>query len=312
MPEDWTRYRLDGCVLERGPVTAPQIKLDAATLPPRVDLRPDCPPVEDQGPIGSCTANAVVGALEFLQRRDGLSHVDLSRLFVYFNARQLGECTDVDAGTCLSHVLAGVLAHGACEERLWPNAPDKVTEKPTPPCYENARQHQAIEFAMTPLGEPVMQALTRGLPVVFTTFMPRSYYDAAGATGTAPPPEAVTGEVDVGHCMLIVGYDLATEEWIARNSWGETWGEGGYFRIPFATLKAYSVADHFWVIGAISRKTGLELVGPSMAQAASSIAAAAPQQMRDRVRALRQTLRTEIADRIETSRQGFRDRLRGK
>ena len=312
MPQDWTDYRLDGCVLEKQPVRAPELHLDETSLPGRVDLRAECPPVEDQGPIGACTANAVVGALEYLQRRGGLDHIDLSRLFVYYNARQLGDCTDVDSGTCLSHVLAGVLAHGACEESLWPNHADKVTVRPSQACYDNAQQHQAIEFAMTPLGERTMQAVARGLPVVFTTFMPRSYYDAAADTGEAPPPGTAQGPVDVGHCMLIVGYDTGGQYWIARNSWGESWGDGGYFRIPFLTLQAYSVPEHFWVIGAISQTSGLHLVGPSMAQATATIAAEAPRQMSARLRELRQTLRTDISDRIETARRDFRSRLRGE
>ncbi len=312
MPEDWSRYRLDGCVLEKQPVHAPKLVPDAMELPRQVDLRAWCSPVEDQGPIGACAANAVVGELEYLQRRDELTHIDLSRLFAYYNARHLGECTDVDAGTCLSHVLAGVLAHGVCEETFWPNHPDKVSEKPPIECYQNALRHQAIEFAMTPLGEAVMQATARGLPVVFTTFMPREYYDAAADTGLAPPPSAAQGPDDVGHCMLIVGYDLDNEHWIARNSWGEAWGDGGYFRIPFLTLRAYAAPEQFWVIGAISQKTGLNVVGPSMAQSTASIQRNAPDQMRTRVQQLRQSLRAEIKDRVDTARSDFRRRLRGE
>ena len=312
MPQDWTTYRLDGCVLEKQPVPAPELKAEDTTLPPKMDLRPWCPPVEDQGPIGACAANAVVGALEYLQRREDMSHVDLSRLFVYYNARHLGDCADVDSGTCLSHVLASVLAHGACEERIWPNSPDKVTTKPSDECYRNAMRHQALEFAMTPLGNPAMLALARGLPVVFTTFMPREYYDAAAETGRAHFAGMSEGPDDVGHCMLLVGYDLGEECWIARNSWGENWGEGGDFRIPFSTLKSYALPEHFWVIGAISQRSDVGLVGPSMAKATASITANAPAQMSARLKAFRQSLRSDIKDRIETSPKGFRDRLRSE
>ena len=44
-------------------------------------------PVEDQSSLGSCAANALVGALEYLVRRETGQHVDLSRTFVYFNQR---------------------------------------------------------------------------------------------------------------------------------------------------------------------------------------------------------------------------------
>ena len=38
-------------------------------LPPRVDLRAQCPPVYDQGQLGSCTSNAIGGAIEFDQMK---------------------------------------------------------------------------------------------------------------------------------------------------------------------------------------------------------------------------------------------------
>ena len=56
-----------------------------AVLPARVDLRRLCPAVEDQGDLGSCTANALVGALEFLECKARAPFADLSRLFVYYN-----------------------------------------------------------------------------------------------------------------------------------------------------------------------------------------------------------------------------------
>ena len=114
------------------------------------------------------------------------------------------------------------------------------------------------------------------------------------------------------HSMLIVGYDLEGEYWIVRNSWGEGWGDGGYFRIPFQTLEAYAVPEHFWVIGAISQKSGLRVVGPSMAQSAATITQNAPDQMRARLQKLRQSLRSDIKDRLDTSRRDFRSRLRGE
>ena len=39
-------------------------------LPSSIDLRAQCPPVEDQGQLGSCTANALAGGLEFLEIKD--------------------------------------------------------------------------------------------------------------------------------------------------------------------------------------------------------------------------------------------------
>ena len=65
-----------------------------AALPSQVDLRSNCSPVEDQGQLGSCTANALVGAMEFLEVKDKVPRfVNLSRLFVYYNERVIEHTT---------------------------------------------------------------------------------------------------------------------------------------------------------------------------------------------------------------------------
>ena len=61
-----------------------------ARLPRKVDLRPLCSKVEDQGQLGSCTANALAGAIEFLERKDKVPFQDFSRLFIYYNERVTG------------------------------------------------------------------------------------------------------------------------------------------------------------------------------------------------------------------------------
>src|SRR5215472_16166590 len=59
-------------------------------LPPSADLRSQCPPVYDQGRIGSCTANAIAGAIQFDRRKSG-ENPDFvpSRLFIYYNERAM-------------------------------------------------------------------------------------------------------------------------------------------------------------------------------------------------------------------------------
>ena len=72
MAQDYSKYRTDGCLLEETPSAAPTLKADpAGQLPDRIDLRGLCSPVEDQGVVGSCAANAVVGALVYHQRLSG-------------------------------------------------------------------------------------------------------------------------------------------------------------------------------------------------------------------------------------------------
>jgi C1A family cysteine protease len=57
--------------------------------------------VEDQGTLGSCTANALAGALEFLERRDKVAFADFSRLFIYYNERVIEHSTKYDNGAMI-------------------------------------------------------------------------------------------------------------------------------------------------------------------------------------------------------------------
>ena len=58
-------------------------------MPATADLRAWCSPVENQGGIGSCTAHAAVGVVEYFQRRSKGKHIEGSRLFVYKATRNL-------------------------------------------------------------------------------------------------------------------------------------------------------------------------------------------------------------------------------
>ena len=299
---------LNGCLFESSPAPAAVASAsNDAQLPKLVDLRQHCSPVEDQQLTNSCTANAIVGALEYHQIRRGEPVTDLSRMFVYYNARQLANAEGKDVGSMIHHVMAAVLAHGACEERLWPFQEAMCTVRPTEACYRDAERFQAVQYARTPLGAPTMAAVAAGLPVVFGTYIPKSFYDEAGATKKMPTPGVSIERPGSGHAMLLVGYDQDAQEWIVRNSWGPNWADNGYVRVPFATLEAYSDPTHYWTIGAIDRATTLSMQAPESTQLGARSSGLDVRGTLDRARAARE----EISRSVEEKRRGFRDRLRG-
>lgn len=313
----WNDRPLTGCLFETPAEPGPADRIGAAPgadLPALVDLRAHCSPVEDQRLTNSCTANAAVGALEYLQKRGGERVTDLSRLFVYYNARQLAGMEEKDVGSFIHHVMAAVMAHGACEERLWPFQEAMCTTKPVSDAYRDAQRFQAVQYARTPLGPTVQAALAGGLPVVFGTYLPRRYYEEAATTGVMPPPAESVELPGSGHAMLMVGYDGAKKMWLARNSWGPTWAEGGYCWIPFATLAAYSNPTHFWTIGAIDRTPTLQMLlrdNAGLGATAQGAPAAAGGLDLDRIRRTARAAGGELDDRLRRDRDGLRDRLRG-
>jgi len=90
------------------------------TLPAKVDLRAGCSPVEDQGQLGSCTANALVGNLEFLEKKAGHTVTDLSRLFIYYNERSMEGTINEDSGAAIRDGVKSLVNLGVCPEKSWP------------------------------------------------------------------------------------------------------------------------------------------------------------------------------------------------
>src|SRR5512136_2291633 len=117
-----------------------------AKLPASVDLRPSCSPVEDQGALGSCTGNAIVGALEFLEMKDQLPFVNLSRLFVYYNERVIEHTVQSDSGAQLRDGIKTLAKQGVCSETKWPYQISKFKNKPTPACYTEAATHLITSY----------------------------------------------------------------------------------------------------------------------------------------------------------------------
>ena len=308
MVHPYTDRRSDGCLFETTPIAAPRLLAARSTPPSHIDLRPWCSPVEDQGHVGSCAANAVIGALEYHQRRHKVAEVDLSRLFVYYNARQLARREGEDCGTFIHHAMAAVMAHGACPESLWPYQPAMWASRPTDACYEAATRFGAVSFARAPLGLECRAALAQGLPVVFGARFPNAMLQVeAAATGRINLPLGGWPAPGGGHAMLVVGYDDGSRTWTVRNSWGAAWGDRGHVHIPFEVMERYAMPTQFWVIGALDTAA---LEGPAPREALAKIAAEAPQQASTALDELRSGLRTQLEDNLNRAREGFRNRLR--
>lgn len=117
-------------------------------LPPKVDLRPKCPPPYDQDQLGSCTGNAIAGAIQFERKKQGLKpNFVPSRLFIYYNERVIERTVDSDNGAQIRDGIKTVSKQGVCPETDWPYTISKFAEKPTKKCYEDALKDRAVLYS---------------------------------------------------------------------------------------------------------------------------------------------------------------------
>jgi C1A family cysteine protease len=208
---------------------------DASTLPASVDLRSKMSPIVDQGQLGSCTANAIASGLrEYLLLAGGQPLTRLSRLFLYWQERKLEGTVNDDSGAYIRDGMKVLQQIGVSPETDYPYDINKFTDTPSVQAekdagaYKIAEYHRVIDFVS------MQAALAAGQPVAIGIDVYASFEsDTVAKTGKVPMPKR--GEKLLGgHAVLAVGYKKIgrTMYAIVRNSWGDTWGDKGYFYLP--------------------------------------------------------------------------------
>jgi C1A family cysteine protease len=216
-------------------------------LPEKIDLRSLCSPIEDQGILGSCTACALVGNLEFLKLKQALN-LDFSELFLYYNERTIRHTTQTDSGASLRDGIKTLVKTGDCLESLWPYDIHSFKQRPPPEAYTDALNHQIISYYRLHSTQEMKHTLSLGYPFVFGMAVYDSFESAEVAnTGLVPMPQ-MTERLLGGHAVLAVGYDDAPGLYLVRNSWGNLWGDGGYFYLPYPYLTNKFLSGDFWTI----------------------------------------------------------------
>src|SRR5882672_7429720 len=110
-------------------------------LPTAVDLRLQCPPVYDQGQLGSCTGNAIAGAIEFGRLKQKVSDFVPSRLFIYYNERVVEHTVNSDSGAQIRDGMKVVAKQGAPPESDWPYDISKFADKPPASVYADGAKN---------------------------------------------------------------------------------------------------------------------------------------------------------------------------
>lgn len=199
-----------------------------------VDLREWDSVIEDQGDLGSCSANAMTNAYELSVRRlypD--KFVELSKLFVYYNSRLIDQETDKDVGAYLRSTLSATKHHGICREELWPYDVTKFAEAPDDVCYQDAAQRTITNYNLIDSLNDMLEILNQNKPIIIglTVYPSFNYVDKNNPVIYLPNSQELNQ--GGGHAMTIVGYNLTKRQFIVKNSFGRYWGNNGYGWLPF-------------------------------------------------------------------------------
>jgi len=236
------------------------------TLPKSINLREWCSPVEDQGMLGSCTAHAGAGIIEYYERKSFGKHIDASRLFLYKVTRNLMKMKG-DTGAYLRTTIGAMVLFGVPPEDYWPYADDEKKFDKEPPafCYAFAQNYQTIKYyrhdppetSANTILKRVKTYLTSGHPAMFG-FTVYNSIEQAEKTGKIPFPSS-REKIEGGHAVAVVGYDDSikinntygqketTGALLIRNSWGKGWGEEGYGWLPYDYILK-GLAEDFWSV----------------------------------------------------------------
>jgi C1A family cysteine protease len=233
-----------------------------AALPAQVDLTQWFPPVFDQGSLGSCTANAAAGLLEYFEKRAFGKFTDASRLFIYKAERDLLGWTG-DTGAYLRTAMEALVLFGAPPDKYWPYDGQPPATNPhydvEPPAflYAFGANFQAVRYYRhDPPGvapDAVLAHLkayaAAGFPSMFG-FPVYSEYDnpLPGGLIAYPTPQS---HYRGGHANVVAGYDdnimIGQDQGalLVRNSWGTGWANAGYGWLSYKYV-TQGLANDFW------------------------------------------------------------------
>jgi len=262
---DYTKEQPDVAKMAKMLGISPTKKL-VPGLPAKVDLRKWCSPIENQGNLGSCTAHAAMGIVEYFEQRAFGKHINGSRLFVYKATRNLMGVTG-DTGAWLRNTMGALVLCGIPPEKYWAYTDHKPDFDKEPPSfvYAVADNYEALRyFCHDPLGMNippttvlgnVKRFLAAGIPSMFGFFGFPSF-SQSDIKGGIPYP--CSGEqAQWGHAIVAVGYDDTMKiknlncnketkgALLIRNSWGSGWGDNGYGWLPYQYVLSQLAVD-FW------------------------------------------------------------------
>ena len=223
-------------------------------LSEKVDLRIDNFGVYDQGHLGSCTANAICANYYFIERKENKESFQPSRLFLYYNERKLEGTTDSDSGASIRDGFKSMSLYGMVEEDQWKYDISQFKTEPPVDVYNQAIKNCTKRFYRITDNkvDHLKTILNNGFPFVFGMLVFSSFESPEVAkSGMVPLPTENDQQLG-GHALLCMGYDDEKKSFLIRNSWGESWGLGGYCYIPYDYISNPKLVWDLWYLESVN------------------------------------------------------------
>lgn len=226
---------------------------------PNADLSDYVNTVYDQGSLGSCTANALCSAygldLEKQSRNlsGGYYYFNPSRLFLYYNTRAREGYVKYDSGASIRETVKALNCKGVCKEADWPYEISKFKIQPTESCYDAAQGNNLCKYERLEQRIDHMRACLKNdnCPFAFGFKVYPSFHDNSNkwyGNMSMPTPSERRSESVGRHAVVAVGYDDSKKRIKVLNSWGSSWGDNGYFYMPYDFITDSDLCFDFWKI----------------------------------------------------------------
>lgn len=224
-------------------------RLETVNDSSEVDLREFTSPRHNQVDTGTCVAQSCVKALELkrIQKYGREAHYDLSVLQVYFLAREMmfPKATTKDEGTHISLGCDVIRRFGVCREEEHPFSKENLHKSPSWSAMRSAYLNRFSKFyRINSTGDQrvaeVEFALRANHPVIFATYVGTDWFGYRGGSVLKRESNEVGS-----HATVILGRNRQGD-FIGENSWGNSWGEDGFYRIDPEVISYHKSGD-FWV-----------------------------------------------------------------
>ena len=218
-------------------------------IPPSVDLSKFCPPIYDQGQIGSCTANSIAADCEFNHNKQGEARFMPARLGIYYLEREMEGTVNEDCGAQIRDGIKVIAKYGIWPEEMLPYSMDNFLTKPTEQMLTEGAKHQALLYEKLDGSlDQIKHRLASGFPFVFGFMVYKDFESQRMAKfGTMTMPKE--DEVPLGgHAVMAIGYDDKKKSVLVRNSWGPRWGLRGNFWMPYDFISNPNYASDMWAV----------------------------------------------------------------